>query len=119
MKAGNFEEGKTVSCVLQQSLGMRAVDFFPSYIRRMLGWLVGSEDAQEAVVRLEHEPIFCVETGATVPLPRTMGWQAGTAAAAAGLAQAGPSAAQTALTAWHAMPRGSAAHSWPASSKAS
>ncbi|PRW44314.1 alpha beta-hydrolase isoform B [Chlorella sorokiniana] len=46
----------------RQSLGMRAVDFFPSYMRRMLGWLAGSEDAAEAVERLEHEPIFCVET---------------------------------------------------------
>lgn len=42
---------------------MRAVDFIPSYLRRALGWLAGSEDAEEAVQRLEHEPIFCVETG--------------------------------------------------------
>lgn len=97
---------------------MRAVDFFPSYIRRMLGWLVGSEDAEEAVVRLEHEPIFCLETGATVPLQRTMGWQAEAAAAAAGLAECGPDSL-TDSTAGHAMPRCSAGHSWPASSKAS
>lgn len=42
---------------------MRAVDFFPSYMRRVLGWLAGTENATEAVHRLEHEPLFVVETG--------------------------------------------------------
>lgn len=53
----------TSAASLQRSLGLRVADFFPSYARRVLGWLAGSEDAEEAVMRLEHEPMFCVQTG--------------------------------------------------------